>query len=94
VIRAGESLARADRLSSYMGQRARRGALRLPEPALQRNRCEHTKLALNRAPAKLELERQRLQLALREAKLASVQQQGKWSRADCRLATSRPTVAW
>jgi len=31
--------------------------------------------------AKLDLERQRLQLALREAKLASVQQQGKWVEA-------------
>ena len=43
---------------------------------------EHAKLALNQErQAKLDLERQRLQLALREAKLASVQQQGKWVEA-------------
>lgn len=43
---------------------------------------EHTNLVLNQErQAKLELERQRLQLALREAKLASVQQQGKWLEA-------------
>ncbi|MGK9617133.1 hypothetical protein O6474_24650, partial [Salmonella enterica subsp. enterica] len=40
---------------------------------------EHTQLVLNEErAAKRELERQRLQLALREAKLLSVQQQGKW----------------
>jgi hypothetical protein len=32
---------------------------------------------------------------LREAKLASVQQQGKWLESQiAALATSRPTVAW
>jgi outer membrane protein OmpA-like peptidoglycan-associated protein len=40
---------------------------------------EHTDQVLNEErAAKLELERQRLQLALRESKLLSVQQQGKW----------------
>lgn len=40
---------------------------------------EHTQQVLNEErAAKLELERQRLQLALREAKLLSVQQQGQW----------------
>ncbi len=40
---------------------------------------QHTEQALNQErAAKLELERQRLQLALRESKLLSVQQQGKW----------------
>ena len=43
---------------------------------------EHTNLVLNQErQAKLELERQRLQLALRRGKLASVQQQGKWLEA-------------
>ncbi|WP_339531586.1 OmpA family protein [Pseudomonas mucidolens] len=79
VIRAGESLARADRLSSYWGSGAdvvHYAYLSQRYSAIAR---EHTNLALNEERgAKLELERQRLQLALREAKLLSVQQQGKW----------------
>ncbi|WP_025128727.1 OmpA family protein [Pseudomonas sp. PH1b] len=79
VIRAGESLARADRLSSYWGSGGdveHYAYLSSRYSAIAR---EHTELALNQEQAaKLELERQRLQLALREAKLLSVQQQGKW----------------
>ncbi|MCX2900843.1 OmpA family protein [Pseudomonas mandelii] len=79
VIRAGESLARADRLSSYWGS----GSDVLHYAYLSRRYSEiareHTKQVLNEErAAKLELERQRLQLALRESKLLSVQQQGKW----------------
>ncbi|CRM23540.1 DUF4398 and OmpA-like domain-containing protein [Pseudomonas fluorescens] len=79
VIRAGESLARADRLSSYWGSGAdvvHYAYLSQRYSAIAR---EHTEQGLNAERlAKLELERQRLQLALRESKLASVQQQGKW----------------
>jgi outer membrane protein OmpA-like peptidoglycan-associated protein len=79
VIRAGESLARADRLSSYWGSGAdvvHYAYLSQRYSAIAR---EHTEQGLNAdRGTKLELERQRLQLALRESKLASVQQQGKW----------------
>ncbi|WP_338513659.1 OmpA family protein [Pseudomonas poae] len=79
VIRAGESLARTDRLSSYWGSGAdveHYAYLSRRYSAIAR---EHTEQGLNaERGAKLELERQRLQLALRESKLSSVQQQGKW----------------
>ncbi|MGL4317491.1 MAG: OmpA family protein [Pseudomonas sp.] len=77
VIRAGESLARAERLSSYWGssddvQHYAYLSQRYSEIAAQ-----HSELNLSHErAAKLELERQRLQLALREAKLLSLQQQG------------------
>lgn len=79
VIRAGESLARADRLSSFWGS----GDDVLQYAYLSQRYSDiarqHTQQVLNEErAAKLELERQRLQLALREAKLLSVQQQGKW----------------
>ncbi|MDB6445518.1 Outer membrane protein OmpA [Pseudomonas sp. NFACC32-1] len=79
VIRAGESLARADRLSTYWGS----GEDVLHYAYLSQRYSEiareHTNQVLNEErAAKLELERQRLQLALRESKLLSVQQQGKW----------------
>lgn len=79
VIRAGESLARADRLSSYWGS----GDDVLHYAYLSQRYSEiareHTQQVLNQErAARLELERQRLQLALREAKLLSVQQQGQW----------------
>jgi len=79
VIRAGESLARADRLSTYWGSGPdvkHYAYLSQRYSAIAR---QHTEQALNdERGAKLELERQRLQLALRENKLLSVQQQGKW----------------
>jgi hypothetical protein len=57
---------------------------------------EHTEQALNEERGtKLELERQRLQLALRESKLLSVQQQGKWLEEQiASLALPRPIAAW
>ncbi|UVE19263.1 OmpA family protein [Pseudomonas sp. LS44] len=79
VIRAGESLARADRLSSYWGssedvQQYAYLSQRYSDIAEQ-----HTALALNQERAvKLELELERLQLSLKEAKMLSVQEQGKW----------------
>ena len=79
VIRAGESLARAERLSSYIGTGSDVRHYAYLSQRYSEIASEHAKLALNQErQAKLDLERQRLQLALREAKLASVQQQGKW----------------
>jgi len=79
VIRAGESLARADRLSSYWGSGADVVHYSYLSQRYSQIAREHTNLVLNEErAAKLELERQRLQLALRESKLLSVQQQGKW----------------
>ncbi|MDI2591318.1 OmpA family protein [Pseudomonas sp. N3-W] len=79
VIRAGESLARADRLSTYWGSGADVEQYAYLSRRYSEIAREHTNQVLNEEKAaKLELERQRLQLALRESKLLSVQQQGKW----------------
>ena len=90
VIRAGESLARADRLSSYWGSGAdvvHYAYLSQRYSAIAR---EHTQQGLNaERGTQLELERQRLQLALRENKLASVQQQGKWVEAQIASITTQ-----
>ena len=79
VIRAGESLARADRLASYLGSAddvAHYAYLSQRYSQIARQHAEHN---LNQERlARLELERERLQLALREAKLLSAQQQGHW----------------
>ncbi|PSS52844.1 OmpA family protein [Pseudomonas sp. BBP2017] len=91
VIRAGESLARADRLSSYLGTGADVRHYAYLSQRYSDIAREHSNLVLSQERlAKLELERQRLQLALREAKLASVQQQGKWLEAQIvSLATTQ-----
>ena len=82
VIRAGESLARAERLSSYVGTGADVRHYAYLSQRYSEIAREHAKLELNKERiAKLDLDRQRLQLALREAKLASVQQQGQWIEA-------------
>ncbi|WP_263261973.1 OmpA family protein [Pseudomonas sp. RIT-PI-S] len=79
VIRAGESLARAERLSGYWGANddVRHYAYlssRYSEIALA-----HSEAAANQDKLqKQQLERERLQLALRESKLLSVQRQGQW----------------
>ncbi len=79
VIRAGESLARADRLSNYWGSGTDVRHYAYLSQRYSEIAREHSNQAVNQERlAKLELERQRLQLALREAKLLSVQQQGKW----------------
>ena len=79
VIRAGESLARAERLASYIGTGSDVRHYAYLSQRYSEIAREHSNLVLNQErQAKLELERQRLQLALREAKLSSVQQQGKW----------------
>ncbi|WP_369987315.1 OmpA family protein [Pseudomonas xanthosomatis] len=78
VIRAGESLGRAERLAGYIGTGSDVRHYAYLSQRYSEIAAEHAKLALNQERlAKLDLERQRLQLALREAKLASVQQQGK-----------------
>lgn len=78
VIRAGESLARAERLSSYVGSGADVRHYAYLSQRYSEIAREHSNLVLNQERlAKLELERQRLQLALREAKLLSVQEQGQ-----------------
>lgn len=79
VIRAGELLARAERLSSYLGSGADVSHYAYLSSRYSAIAREHSQLMLNQETlAKQELERQRLQLALREAKLASAQRQGKW----------------
>lgn len=79
VIRAGESLARAERLSSYVGSDADVSHYAYLSSRYSAIAREHSRLMLNQETlAKQELERQRLQLALREAKLASAQRQGQW----------------
>jgi len=79
LIRAGESLAKAERLSSYWGSAddvAHYAYLSQQYSAIAKQKST---LNLNQERAvKLELERQRLQLALREAKLLSVQDQSNW----------------
>jgi outer membrane protein OmpA-like peptidoglycan-associated protein len=79
VVRAGELLSKADRLSSYLGSGsdvAHYAYLSQRYSAIAR---EHSNLVLNNERLeKLEIERQRLQLALRESKLASAQQHGQW----------------
>ncbi|MDR2308668.1 MAG: OmpA family protein [Paucimonas sp.] len=82
VIRAGESLARAERLAGYVGTGSDVRHYAYLSQRYSEIAREHAKLALNQERlAKLDLERQRLQLGLREAKLASVQQQGKFVEA-------------
>ncbi|NVZ99967.1 OmpA family protein [Pseudomonas gingeri] len=89
VIRAGESLARADRLSSYWGSSADVVHYAYLSERYSQIAREHTEQVLNQErAAKLELERQRLQLALRESKLLSVQQQGKWVEEQINSLTS------
>lgn len=79
VIRAGESLARAERLAGYWGSGddVRHYAYlsgRYSDIALA-----HSEAARNQEQRqRQELERERLQLALRESKLTTVQRQGQW----------------
>ncbi|HEY0287390.1 MAG TPA: OmpA family protein [Pseudomonas sp.] len=79
VIRAGELLARAERLSGYIGSDEDVSHYAYLSSRYSAIATEHSKLLLNQERlARLELERQRLQLVLREQKLAGVQQQGQW----------------
>jgi len=79
VIRAGESLARAERLSSYWGSADDVAHYAYLSQRYSQIARQHADLVLNQERlARLELERERLQLALREAKLLGAQQQGQW----------------
>ncbi|MCW2293090.1 outer membrane protein OmpA-like peptidoglycan-associated protein [Pseudomonas sp. BIGb0408] len=79
VIRAGESLGRAERLSGYWGSGDDVAHYAYLSQRYSEIAREHAQLALDQErAARLELERQRLQLALREAKLTSVQEQNAW----------------
>lgn len=79
VIRAGESLARAERLSGYWGSGDDVAHYAYLSQRYSEIAREHSLLALNQErAAKLQLELQRLQLALREARLLSVQEQNSW----------------
>lgn len=79
VIRAGESLGRAERLSGYWGSADDVAHYAYLSQRYSEIAREHAQLALDQERAtRLELERQRLQLALREAKLISVQEQNAW----------------
>lgn len=79
VIRAGESLARAQRLTSYWGSADDVRHYAYLSQRYSDIAREHSRQALaEQQSTKLELDVQRLQLALRESKLQSVQQQGKW----------------
>ncbi|WP_445676609.1 OmpA family protein [Pseudomonas aeruginosa] len=78
VIRAGESLARAERLSSYWGSSSDVIQYAYLSQRYSEIARQHALLNLNQERlARLQLERERLQLALREAKLLSVQEQGQ-----------------
>lgn len=79
VIRAGESLGRAERLADYWGSADDVAHYAYLSQRYSEIAREHAKLALDQErAARLELDRQRLQLALREAKLLSVQEQNAW----------------
>ncbi|WP_175154218.1 OmpA family protein [Phytopseudomonas flavescens] len=79
VIRAGESLGRAERLAGYWGSSDDVAHYAYLSQRYSEIAREHAQLALDEEnAARLELERQRLQLALREAKLTSVQAQNAW----------------
>lgn len=79
VIRAGESLARAERLSSYVGSAEDVRHYAYLSSRYSEIAREHSNLVLSQERlAKMEMDRQRLQLALRESKLAGAQRQGKW----------------
>jgi outer membrane protein OmpA-like peptidoglycan-associated protein len=79
VIRAGASLARAERLAGYWGSQDDVLQYAYLSQRYSEIARERSNLALNQERLdKLQLEHERLQLALREAKLSSVQEQGKW----------------
>jgi outer membrane protein OmpA-like peptidoglycan-associated protein len=79
LIRAGESLAKADRLSGYWGSSDDVSHYAYLSQQYSAIALQKSTLNLNQERAvKLELERQRLQLVLREAKLLSIQDQSNW----------------
>jgi outer membrane protein OmpA-like peptidoglycan-associated protein len=79
VARAEDSLKRAQRLSAYWGSGSDVAHYAYLSERYSEIARLHTVLELNQERlAKLELDRQRLQSALRESRLASVRQQDQW----------------
>lgn len=79
VVRAGESLARAERLGSYLGNGDDVRHYAYLSQRYSAIAGEHQQLEQNRQrAAKLAQERDRLRLLVREAQLISVQQQNAW----------------
>ena len=79
VTRAGESLARAQRLAEYWGTGNDAAHYAYLSQRYSEIARQHTEAAINEErQLKLELERERLQLTLRESRLASVKRQGQW----------------
>jgi outer membrane protein OmpA-like peptidoglycan-associated protein len=79
LIRAGESLGKAERLSTYWGSSDDVAHYAYLSQKYSAIAAQKSQLNLNQEKAaKLELDKQRLQLALREAKLLNVQDQGRW----------------
>lgn len=78
VVRAGEALTRAEGFSGYWGSSADVSHYAYLSLRFSQIASEHSLLLANQERlAALEQERQRLQQALRDAKLLSVQQQGQ-----------------
>ncbi|HEY6610956.1 MAG TPA: OmpA family protein, partial [Pseudomonas sp.] len=92
MMRAGESLERAERLASYWGSEedvAHYAYLSQRYSAIAR---EHSVLAAEQQQlTRLQREHERLQLALREAKLLSVQQQSRWLEEQMLSLATTPT---
>ncbi len=79
LMRAGESLARAERLADYRGSAADVAHYAYLSQGYSAIAREHGLLAADQQQLeRLQRERERLQLALREARLHSVQQQSRW----------------
>lgn len=79
VIRAADSLARAESLATYWGNQADVLHYAYLSQRYGEIAREHSALSLNQGRvAQLQETRARLQLGLRQAKLLSVQQQGNW----------------
>lgn len=79
VLRAGESLQRAEQLSGYLGSAEDVQHFAYLSQQYVRIAQERSQIAsYQQQIEQLRIQRERLQLALREARLMSVQQQGQW----------------
>ena len=79
VLRAGESLQRAEQLSGYLGSTEDVQHFAYLSQQYAHIAQERSKIAsYQQQIEQLRIQRERLQLALREARLMSVQQQGQW----------------
>ena len=79
VLRAGESLQRAEQLSGYLGSTEDVQHFAYLSQQYAHIAQERSQIAsYQQQIEQLRIQRERLQLALREARLMSVQQQGQW----------------